>query len=77
MPRASTRSSLAGGGLNFGNLRVPQVPATGALPSGRESARSQADELHVENERLKTTLTILTQKLKVIEDDNNHAKENL
>ena len=72
MPRASTRFSIAGGiGLNFGKLNAQT--SKGSLPTIQDSARSQADELHVENERLKTTLTILTQKLKVIEDDNSHA----
>ena len=33
--------------------------------------------MHVENERLKTTLGILTKKLKVIEDDNLHISEGL
>ena len=89
MPRASARFSLLGTGLNLGNARLSNAMGAAlavangdlknksGLPSGRDSARSQADELHIENERLKTTLTILTQKLKVIEDDNNHAKENL
>ena len=64
MPRASARFSLAAGAFGQNNNS-----GMAGLPSGRESARSTTDELHVENERLKTTLTILTQKLKVKEDD--------
>ena len=59
------------------NKNQPSGPLAVPVASGRESSRSQADELHIENERLKTTLTILTQKLKVIEDDNLHASEQL
>jgi len=51
--------------------------------SGRISVASNRgeeiihEEINVENERLKTTLTILTQKLKVKDDDSNQAIEKL
>ena len=51
--------------------------------SGRLSVASHRgedvdkQELNVENERLQTTLTILTHKLKVKDDDSNQAMEKL
>ena len=89
MPRASTRFSLAGGGglgfgLNNNNGRASQGQinpldsnaARTGTPLSHRSANT-ANELHIENERLKTTLTILTQKLKVVEDDQLHKCEGL
>ena len=51
--------------------------------SGRISVASNrgeeivTEELNVENDRLKTTLQILTQKLKVKDDDHNQFSDNL
>ena len=62
----STRFSISGAGGVQGlglSLRDPSKEKS----SGRTT---NADELHVENERLKTTLTILTQKIKLKEDEN-------
>ena len=63
MKRMSTRFSLIQG--IGGNKKDKEQ---NDLPSARSSNRkeeSQAEELFIENERLKTTLGILTQKLKM------------
>ena len=69
--RASTRFSISGSGgiQGFGNNK-----STNRDKSGSEATY---DSLHVENERLKTTLTILTQKIKMKDDDSQVQIEKL
>ena len=46
----------------------------GESPAGRKSL-ADGDEMSIENDRLKTTLMILTQKLKLREDDSQGQEE--
>ena len=70
----STRFSISGAGgiQGLSGLR----DSTREKSSGRTN-NTNADELHVENERLKTTLTILSQKIKLKEDENSVQLEKL
>lgn len=69
----STRFSISGAG---GVQGLGQRDSTREKSTGR-TVNTNADELHVENERLKTTLTILSQKIKLKEDDSNVLIEKL
>ena len=76
---AMAAMDAAGGGDSAGSpgkqvKRASIKYQNGEIPAGRKSIADD-DEMQIENDRLKTTLMILTQKLKLKEDDSQGQDE--
>lgn len=75
MKKAALANSLLGGtakpeaGESFGMLKRKSINFEGGASPSKRGSISDAAEMQIENDRLKTTLMILSQKLKLKEED--------